>query len=80
MRRLLVLGGTGFLGHAMVTAALSDRVSGAPEWSVATFNRGLSGADEPRVTALRGDRYEPSSLDTLADSGPWDVVIDCSGY
>jgi 2'-hydroxyisoflavone reductase len=80
MRRLLVLGGTGFLGHAVVQAALSDRPSGTPQWSVATFNRGLSGVVDPGVTAVRGDRYEPTSIDILADSGPWDVVIDCSGY
>ena len=80
VRRLLVLGGTGFLGHAVVQAALSDRESGAPEWSVTTFNRGTSGQDAPGTTAIRGDRYEPDSMGTLARSGPWDAVIDCSGY
>ena len=79
-RRLLVLGGTGFLGQAVVHAALSDSEADEPQWSVATFNRGLSGVDEPGVAVIRGDRYEPSALATLAQSGPWDAVVDCSGY
>ena len=80
MRRLLVLGGTGFLGHSIVQAALSDRESDSPHWSVTTFNRGVSGPDAPGTTAIRGDRYDPDSLDILTRSGPWDAVIDCSGY
>ena len=80
MRRLLVLGGTGFLGHAVVQAALSDHQSGTSPCAVTTFNRGLSGPDAPETSAIRGDRYEAESLDTLARSGPWDAVIDCSGY
>src|SRR3954471_19888880 len=79
-RRLLVLGGTGFLGHAVVQAALSDGEPDAPEWSVTTFNRGTTGPDVPGTTAMRGDRYAPDSLATLAGSGPWDAVVDCSGY
>src|SRR5829696_8765736 len=80
VRRLLVLGGTGFLGHAVVQAALSEGEPGAREWSVATFNRGISGPDARGITVLRGDRYDPDSLLTLARSGPWDAVVDCSGY
>lgn len=79
-RRLLVLGGTGFLGHAVVRAALADRKSDLPLWSVTTFNRGMSGPDAAGTTAMRGDRYEPDSLQSLARSGPWDAVVDCSGY
>lgn len=79
MRRLLVLGGTGFLGHAIVQAALADQPDGS-HWAVTTFNRGISGPDLPGTTAIRGDRHEPDSVATLASSGPWDAVIDCSGY
>lgn len=80
MRRLLVLGGTGFLGHAIVQAALTERAAGTPAWSVTTFNRGLSGPDDPAVHAIRGDRYEVSTVSALTSAGPWDAVIDCSGF
>ena len=47
--RLLVLGGTSFVGRAVVEDAL------ARGWSVTTLNRG-HGADVPGVDARRGDR------------------------
>lgn len=72
--RLLVLGGTRFIGQAIVTAGLGCG------WEVTTFNRGLSGADVPGVRAWRGDRTEPSDLAGLVAEGPWDAIIDTSGY
>jgi 2'-hydroxyisoflavone reductase len=72
--RLLVLGGTRFVGHAAVEAAL-DR-----SWDVTTFNRGLSGTDVPGATVLRGDRTRRDEVARLADAGPWDAVLDTSGY
>jgi 2'-hydroxyisoflavone reductase len=72
--RLLVLGGTRFVGRAAVTAALGDG------WEIATFNRGRSGPDVPGVHALRGDRTVAADLATLAAAGPWDAVVDTSGF
>src|SRR5690348_3097873 len=72
--RLLVLGGTRFVGRAIVQAALDLG------WEVTTFNRGLSGADLPGAAALRGDRTRHDDLAMLAAAGPWDGVIDTSGY
>jgi 2'-hydroxyisoflavone reductase len=72
--RLLVLGGTRFVGRAVVTAALEHG------WEVATFNRGLSAPDAPGVLVLRGDRTQAADLERLAEAGPWDAVIDTSGY
>jgi 2'-hydroxyisoflavone reductase len=66
--RLLVLGGTEFVGRAVVQAALArgDQVT--------VFNRGHT---EPpaEVTALRGDRVAAGGLAAL-DDGSWDVVVD----
>jgi 2'-hydroxyisoflavone reductase len=67
--RILVLGGTGFLGRAVVTEAL--RRCG----TVTTFNRGRSPLSDPRVTELVGDRLVADDLAPLAD-GHWDVVVD----
>ncbi|BCB74543.1 NAD-dependent epimerase/dehydratase family protein [Phytohabitans flavus] len=72
--RLLILGGTWFLGRALGVLALDAG------WSVTTFNRGISAADLPGVQAVRGDRERPEDLIRLADYGPWDAVIDTIGY
>ncbi|MGN6686300.1 MAG: NAD-dependent epimerase/dehydratase family protein [Actinomycetales bacterium] len=76
--RLLVIGGTSFLGRAVVDAAL-DRGD-----DVTTFNRGRTAADDPRVTALRGDRTSAEDVTTLAqhaqEHGRWDAVVDSCGY
>jgi 2'-hydroxyisoflavone reductase len=71
--KLLVIGGSVFLGQAFVREAL-DR-----GWQVTTFNRGLSDRDEPGVEAVHGDREQPDDLARLVASGPWDAVVDC-GY
>jgi 2'-hydroxyisoflavone reductase len=70
--RLLVLGGTKFLGRGIVDAAL------AAGHSVTLFNRGLTNPGlYPEVGALRGDR----DGDLAALRGrEWDAVIDPSGY
>lgn len=72
--RVLVLGGSWFLGRAVVEAALSRG------WSVTTFRRGLSGRDVDGVEIVRGDRTVAADLDRLAAAGPWDLVVDTSGY
>jgi 2'-hydroxyisoflavone reductase len=72
--RLLILGGTRFVGHAIAVSAV------ARGWKVVTFNRGLSGADVPGVHVLRGDRTHSADLAELVSAGPWDAVVDTSGY
>ncbi len=72
--RLLILGGTQFVGHAVATSAV------ARGWEVTTFNRGLSGPDVAGVRPARGDRTRAADLAKLAAAGPWDAVIDTSGY
>jgi nucleoside-diphosphate-sugar epimerase len=73
--RLLVLGGTRFVGRAIVESA---RAAG---WEVTTFNRGLSGTDVEGTRTIRGDRTLASDLDDLVATGmSWDAVIDTSGF
>lgn len=70
--RILVLGGTGFIGPHIVREAL-DRGH-----EVTLFNRGKSATDLfPNVGKLVGDR--DGGLDALRN-GQWDAVIDNSGY
>ncbi|MFI7421640.1 NAD-dependent epimerase/dehydratase family protein [Nonomuraea sp. NPDC049684] len=72
--KILLIGGTGFLGRAIAEEAL------ARGHEVTTFNRGQSGGDVPGVQAVRGDRESVADLERLADGGPWDFVVDTSGY
>lgn len=77
MFRLLILGGTTFLGRHLVDAALERRQH------VTLFNRGKTNPDLfpperfPKVERLIGDR--DGGLGALAGRR-WDAVIDTSGY
>ena len=71
--KLLVLGGTEFLGRAFVEAAL------ARGHDVTLFNRGRSNPHLfPGARRLRGDR-EAGDIAALA-GGAWESVIDLTGY
>ncbi|MFJ6793054.1 NAD-dependent epimerase/dehydratase family protein [Streptomyces sp. NPDC091268] len=69
--RLLMLGGTEFVGRAITEDAL-DR-----GWEVTVFHRGHH-APPPGATAVHGDRCAPGGLDALAE-GEWDLVVDTWG-
>ncbi|MER6343715.1 NAD-dependent epimerase/dehydratase family protein [Streptomyces sp. NPDC001595] len=66
--RLLVLGGTEFVGRAVVEAALGRG------WEVTVFHRGRHEAPAG-ARALHGDRTAPGGLSALAE-GEWDAVVD----
>jgi len=71
--RLLVLGGTRFLGRGIVDAALASGDQ------VTTFTRGRSGEPPNGVEALHGDRNAPDGMDVLRGR-EWDAVVDTSGF
>ncbi|UQX04064.1 NAD-dependent epimerase/dehydratase family protein [Streptomyces sp. RerS4] len=66
--RLLMLGGTEFVGRAITEDALERG------WEVTVFHRGHH-APPPGVASLHGDRTAPGGLDALAE-GEWDLVVD----
>ncbi|MFE6691400.1 NAD-dependent epimerase/dehydratase family protein [Streptomyces sp. NPDC057743] len=66
--RLLILGGTEFVGRAVAEAAL------ARGWDVTVFNRGRHAAPEG-VAVRHGDRLAAGGLAALED-GEWDAVVD----
>lgn len=75
--KILILGGTGFLGPATVDAAL------ARGHEVTIFHRGKTrpGMFKGKVTELNGDRDPKKDPGLKAlESGTWDAVIDNSGY
>jgi nucleoside-diphosphate-sugar epimerase len=66
--RLLMLGGTEFVGRAITEEAL------ARGWDVTVFHRGRH--EPPQgVASLRGDRTAEGGLKALED-GEWDAVVD----
>ncbi|MER5732093.1 NAD-dependent epimerase/dehydratase family protein [Streptomyces sp. NPDC002138] len=69
--KLLMLGGTEFVGRAITEDALKRG------WEVTVFHRGRHEAP-PGVDSLHGDRTEPGGLDALAE-GEWDLVVDTWG-
>ena len=71
--RLLIIGGTSFLGRHTAEIALSRG------WTVTTFNRGRSGADVDGVEVVRGDRDDDAALKQLTDR-LFDVVVDTCGF
>lgn len=91
-KRLLILGGTGFLGPAVVEAAK------AQGWSVSLFNRGRTeqrkgtmedvekfyGNRDPDKRAVDTDETSPKGLEQLeaaVKAGTrWDAVLDNSGF
>ena len=70
--RLLVLGGTHFLGRHVATAALERG------HEVATFTRGVSGAPPEGARALHGDRDDPAALPAALDGWAPELVVDTS--
>jgi 2'-hydroxyisoflavone reductase len=69
-KKILILGGTGFLGPPVVERALQRG------HTVTLFNRGKTGTDLfPNVEKIRGDR-EKNDLTGLTNDRHWDAVVD----
>lgn len=75
--KILILGGTGYLGPETVEVALAHK------HEVTLFNRGRTNPQLfPDVEKLHGDRdpKKGDGLKALEGTRKWDVVIDNSGY
>ena len=68
--RLLVLGGTRFVGRAVIDDAL------ARGWHVTAVHRGVTGAAPPPVHTLIADRTDAEALSRALGSATWDAVVD----
>lgn len=71
--RLLVVGGSWFVGRMMVGAAVGRGCD------VTVFNRGRTGTVPDGARLVRGDRERSADLARLAAAGPWDAVVDVAG-
>ena len=73
--KILIMGGTQFVGRA-ITEALQ---SAGHEMTL--FNRGQTGAHLfPEIRRIQGDRNSPADLARIRDAAPFDMVIDCAAY
>jgi 2'-hydroxyisoflavone reductase len=68
-RKVLVLGGTDFVGPAVVGASL------ARGDEVTIFHRGQTGSAPDGVRLIHGDRTNPHELSALTHE-QWDIVVD----
>ena len=68
--RLLVLGGTRFVGRALVEAGL-DR-----GWQVTALHRGRTGRPAEPVEVRHADRTDPVALARALADDTWDAVVD----
>lgn len=67
---ILILGGTRFVGRALVDDA---RARG---WSVTTLNRGITGEAAAGVETLQADRTDPAAVAAAIAGRRWDAVVD----
>src|SRR3954466_51506 len=68
--RLLVLGGTRFVGRAVANDAV------ARGWDVTGLNRGATAAPPEGVASLTADRTSYAELTDVLGETSWDVVVD----
>jgi len=68
--RLLVLGGSRFVGRAVIEEAL------ARGWDITAVHRGVTGAVPDAVAGLRADRTVPGALVRALGEETWDVAVD----
>ncbi|MFE0347202.1 NAD-dependent epimerase/dehydratase family protein [Streptomyces griseoluteus] len=72
--KILVIGGTVFLGRALVDEALRRG------HEVTLFNRGQSGPTPAGVDTVQGDREDERALAALVEGRSWDWVVDTCGF
>jgi len=68
--RMLVLGGTRFVGRAVIEEAL------ARGWDVTAVHRGVTGVVPGAVAGLQADRAVPGELARALGEATWDVAVD----
>lgn len=75
MKKVLIIGGTLFLGRVLIERLLKEK-----DLSITLFNRGLTNSKLfPELEKIIGDRYCEQDFKKIANTY-YDCVIDTSGY
>jgi len=72
--KILVLGGTYFIGRKLTKKLLED------EFDVTLLNRGTRGNVFPGIETLIADRHDAEKMKTVLRGKEYDAVVDVSGY
>lgn len=72
---VLITGGTGFLGSAIVDAVQEQH----PEWVVTVLDLAFATVPKPNVTYKRGDITNAASINAIVDGIRPDVIIHSAG-
>ena len=75
MKKLLIIGGTRFVGRNLIEALLENGT-----FDITLFNRGITNPDLfPTIKTIKGDRKIKADIEKIA-AEYWDCIIDISGY
>jgi len=75
MKKILIIGGTQFVGRNLV-----EQLQHIEGYDLTLFNRGKTNPDIfPDVKRLKGDRRESDDIRQITEQD-WDCIIDISGY
>lgn len=75
MKKVLIIGGTYFLGRVASILAMDD-----PEIDLTILNRGTYKFKDPAVRELHADRHDAAALRALPLEPEYDAVIDLCAY
>ncbi len=73
-KRALIIGGTGFLGRAVVSHLQQNG------WDVTSLSRGNKSAMSANLVQIRVDRTQPNELMKSLANTEWELVVDCAAF
>ena len=74
MKKILILGGTNFIGRVFM-----EQLSALENYNITIFQRGFTNSNLfPNIPRISGDRYTEDILKITKED--WDIIVDISCY